>query len=278
MGVVMNRYFAFLVFLLLPLSAKADKFSQDLAVVFIDAATEAKYGRIPLDRSLLAQAIEKAANAKAKGVVVKFFLDLPRTNKGDRLLATAISHIPVVLQARIDDSEMHPNALADRFTVPGKPAVTSVLGESGWIPIPQFSEHAHAVCFVDFNAFPVPLLEKYRDRTVKSLMLCAAELAVGHSAAIIPAKEVSIGKRSIALDEFNRVNIDFKKLSPLTVLAFHDLIEGKVSDAALKNKVVILAYDGPNIDSFKSEFGEIGAHRLFVLMLQSFYEFIAQIE
>src|SRR6266567_213979 len=94
-------------------------FRDDFAVVFIDAASETKFGAFPLDRSLLATAIRKASDLHARGVVLKFFLDQPKVAASDLLLAQALTNTPVVLQARIDDAEAHPNPLPERFTLRG---------------------------------------------------------------------------------------------------------------------------------------------------------------
>jgi hypothetical protein len=72
---------------ILSFCSTARDFSRDFAVVFATESTEARFGRIPLDRALIAKAIESAARHVAKGVVVKFFLDQPRTTEGDNQLA-----------------------------------------------------------------------------------------------------------------------------------------------------------------------------------------------
>ena len=41
----------------------------------------------------------------------------------------------------------------------------------------MFCAHAKDVGFVDFDSAQVPLLETYQPRTVKSLVVCAIELA-----------------------------------------------------------------------------------------------------
>lgn len=265
------------IFLLLavPTAAFGGDFERDFTVVFITQATEAKYGRFPLDRSLLAQAVEKAADAGAKGVILKFFLDQSRTAEGDRRLATALSRVPVLLQARLDDSEKTPNPLEGRFTLPGSTFKTAVSGSSGWIPLPEFSRHAHDVCFVDFDSSPVPIVEMYQGKTVKSLLACAAELAVGRKAVIRPVKDISIAGQTAFLDSLNRVTITLRREKPLASFDFNSLLDGNIPPSALQNRVVVIGYDGPSIPQLSSPVGTMGAHRLFVLMLKGFYESMA---
>ena len=256
----------------------AKDFSQDFAVVFINEATEARYGRIPLERSLLAQAVDNASKAGAKAIMIKFFLDQARTATSDQQLATSIATTPVLLQARIDPSEHNPNELPKRFTLPETDYSTAISGDSGWIPLPAFAEHAHDVCFVDFDDSPVPVVETYQGKTVKSLLLCAAELAIGQKAIITPSKSLAIGQYTAPLDALNRVTVTSPTLPTFTSLEFNQLIDGTHPTSALQDKVVIIAYEGANIPTVKTPFGDIGLHRRFVQLLQTFYESLATAE
>jgi CHASE2 domain-containing sensor protein len=273
----MNMRFIILALLLLPvpMAAFGGDFERDFTVVFITQATEAKYGRFPLDRSLLAQAIEQAAEAGAKGVILKFFLDQARTVEGDRRLASALSRVPVLLQARFDDSEKKPNPLDARFTLPGASFKTAVSGSGAWIPLPEFSRYAHDICFVDFSASPAPIVEMYQNKAVKSLLACATELAMGRKAVIRPAKDISIADRTAVLDSLNRVRIILPQEKSLASFDFNSLLDGSIPSSALRNRVVVIGYDGPSIPQVSSPAGTMGIHRLFVLMLKGFYESMA---
>src|SRR5207247_7370030 len=48
--------------------------------------TEAVYGSLPFNRALVAKAIDRLTAAKAKGIVIKFFYDLPSAEINDHLL------------------------------------------------------------------------------------------------------------------------------------------------------------------------------------------------
>ena len=150
-----------LIFLLCTLSSTllGASFRDDFVMVFIDAASEAKFGAFPLDRSLLERAIRQAGDPRAKGVVLKFFLDQPREEARDLSLAKALTNVPVQLEARIDESQAQQNPLPERFTLPGIKDQTAISGRSGWIPLPMFVANANDVGFVDFSsATQVPLL------------------------------------------------------------------------------------------------------------------------
>jgi CHASE2 domain-containing sensor protein len=259
-----------LMLMLLPTTAFAKGFSNDFAVVFIDQASERRFGGFPFDRSIIAQAIERAANAGAKGVVLKFFLDQPRSPSGDEALAKALSRLPVVLQARIDDTEKAANPLPERFSLADPAIKSGVAGSAGWIPLSKFSEPAADVCFVDFAASPVPLIETYQNRPVKSLVLCATELALGTKAVIKSSRAILIGQSEIRVDAQNRISVQVAPDRSISTLPFNDLFDGKLSPATLKNKVVIIGYDGTNIPRI----GGVGIHRLFVQYLRAIYEAI----
>jgi hypothetical protein len=135
------RYLALFLLLFSPLASLGRDFSRDFVVVFATATTEARFGKVPLDRSLLAKAIENAAHAEAKGVVIKFFLDLPRNPQSDSRLTRAIATVPVILQARIDDAEPNSNPLPSgvlkgkvvilAYDGPSNPTVATPIGNLG---------------------------------------------------------------------------------------------------------------------------------------------------
>jgi hypothetical protein len=247
-------------------------FRDDFAVVFIDAASEAKFGAFPLDRSLLARAIQKASDLHARGVVLKFFLDQPKAEASDLLLAQALTNTPVLLQARIDDSEAHPNPLPARFTLQGVKFQTQISGRGGWIPIPRFMANAHDVGFVDFSSTQVPLVENYQDRPVKSLVLCCIELATGKRAIIEPGQKLTLGAHELRLDARNCVQAKLPLKDDLAYIPFQRFLAGDIPANLIQGKVVIVGYDGPKMYSISTPIGQVRAHRLFVYELQSIYE------
>ena len=249
-------------------SSRADNFDDHFAIVFIDEVTESKYGAVPLDRVLLANAIEEISRTGAKAVVLKFFLDRAKDDVGDQLLAEAITRLPVILQTRIDDNEASPNNLPARFTLPLK-TETSIKGESGWIPDLKFSTAAYDIGFVDFNGFPVPLLETYKGRTVKSLFLPAIELAYGDKAFIESGRQARIGPVTLNLNATNQVAVDLQSLPEMHYIPFHDVLENQNWSNQVKGKVVIFGYDGPKIHRIETKLGPVAAHKMFIYVLRA---------
>ncbi|HEV8543114.1 MAG TPA: CHASE2 domain-containing protein [Verrucomicrobiae bacterium] len=216
-----------IVFCALSTALRGASFHEDFAVVFIDAASEAKFGAFPLDRSILAKAIRKAASLGAKGVVLKFFFDQPKSELSDLSLEQALTNVPVLLEARMDDSQIQPNALPNQFTFPGVKARTRVSGQTGWIPLLRFSEKAAGVGFVDFSTTVVPLLETYQSRTVKSLTVCCIELATGKKAIIQPSESLKFGTRELRMDSHNGVSVKLPAKDDLEYIPFHRLVAGE---------------------------------------------------
>lgn len=259
-----------LVVLAAPSSTWASAFERDFVVVYIDAKTEAKFGAIPLNRGVLAEGIEAIAKAGAKGLVLKFFLDQAKDERDDKRLAGALSRIPTVLQARLDDAERSANLLADRFTVAESFGV-AVKGASGWIPLPAFASQAKDIGFVDFNSPLVPMVEQYQSHTVKSLILCAIELAANQRARLHGGRNIEIGSHVIQVDGKNQALAKLRS-SPLRhSVSFNAVLDGSARNE-LKNKVVILAYDGPHIDTLSTAWGPMGTHAYFVNILKSIYD------
>ena len=264
-----------ILFLWLSLGIKAYGSESPFAVVFIDSKTEEKYGAFPLERSILAKGVEQIKRLKAKGIVLKFFLDLPRNIESDKKLARAFVGLPVLIEARLDDSEKHPNRLPDRFFLTNSLAAGdgTLSAQSGWIPLEIFSAEACDIGFVDLSTpNRVPILEKYRGRYVKSLYLCALELALGERAQILPGQSVTIKGQAIPMDGKNQVAIEFPAKDEIEYVPFHELLSGGIEPKRLEGKVVILGYDGTMIHSLDTPLGKIRAHRAFFYGLESLYK------
>ena len=257
---------------LLSTALSGASFTDAFAVVFIDRASEAKFGPYPLDRAILAKAIRQAGNLGAKGVVLKFFLDQPTSERSDPLLEQAMTNTPVLLQARIDDLQLNPNALPNDFTFPLVKAHTQVSGRSGWIPLPRFSQKATGVGFVDFASTEVPMLENYRSQTVKSLTVCCIELATGTQAIIEPGRRIKFGAQELRVDPNNCIRAKLPAIDDLDYIPFHQFVAGEIPLGRIKGKVVILGYDGAQMHSLPTAIGPIRAHRFFVYTLRSVYD------
>jgi hypothetical protein len=242
--------------------------------VFIDSKTEKALGPFPYDRALYAKAVDRARELGARGVVIKFFLDKPKSAGGDDLLARAMATIPTVLQARIDDEEKTPNPLPEQFRLPANlDAVGEPLaGNRGWIPLPKFAAVAHDIGFIDHRVMTrMPMIERYQSRYAKSLYLCCIEMASGQRAEIRPAESVRIGRKSVTLDRRSEVAVTYPIKDELSYIPFADFIAGSKPTLAVKDRVVVLAYDSERFEPVDTPMGKVRPHRAFYYALLSIY-------
>jgi hypothetical protein len=245
------------------------------AIVFVDAKTERVLGPFPYDRSVYASAINRAAASGARGVVLKFFIDLPKTEAGDHALVESLGKTRVILQAHIDDAEQSPNPLPKRFTIqPERPPDGAKVfsGDSGVIPLPQLSKEACDVGFIDYTTIDhMPMIERYKGSYVKSLYTCCLELALGERARIVPGKALEIGGRKLPLDADGQVAVRYPAVDDLQYISMIDLLDGPPR-AELRDKVVILGFDGAGFEPVQTPAGPIRPHRAFCYALLSLYE------
>jgi hypothetical protein len=240
--------------------------------VMIDAQTEALHGNLPFNRALVAKAIDKLAAANAKGIVLKFFYDLPSTEETDHALELSICAPPVALQAGLDDNEGTTNALEAKFEIDANPPRELPLaGDKGLLPLRRFSRCAYAVGFVDsFNGTDeIPLIELYQGRMVKSLWLVALEMASNQKAHVDPSGDIRFDKEQIGINVTHHIN--FPSTNSLSYIPFHEILSNaaKTWQGKVRQSVVIIGYDGKKIHSIDTSMGSLSAHRFFIYGLLS---------
>jgi hypothetical protein len=188
--------------------------ARPIEIVMIDQAAETELGKFPIDRAHIAAAIEAIERAGARAIILKLFFDQPRSAASDERLANALrTKIPIVLQARVDDTESKSNPLPSRFFLPEHKVAPSAAfsGRNGWLPLPSLAAHATAVGFID-ALNPAPIVEVYRGKTVPSLFLIAAELMLGQKVTVAPNTRIRVGARELLEDfghELRRPHADF---------------------------------------------------------------------
>ena len=162
--------------------------SPRFAIVLIDAQSESQYGEFPLDRRLIAQAVDRLADLKAKGVILKFFFDQAKEGAGDAALARAFSRVPVLLQARIDDSEASPNPFPTRCFfagLPSRPALRAFSGSRGWIPLPLFAAGARDIWLTGGGE----LVGQFADHgLLDEVIVSIAPVTLGAGAPLLPRR------------------------------------------------------------------------------------------
>lgn len=234
--------------------------------MFVDSRTEAgRLGAFPYDRAVYAQAILAAKKEGARAVVLKYFLDQPKTAAGDAALARAMQELPAFVQFAVSLEEPRPNALPERFFIgpKGSTLAYAVEGDEGWLPLPLFAKASAGAGFVDIAdegaLEQVPLVGRYKGRPVKSLWLVVVEWA-NQRPVISPKKEATVIWPAAS------------EVGPLSMI---DLLDGKIPAGALKGKIVVLGYSGPKAGTFKMKSGTVSAHEAFYLALLGLYRLFA---
>jgi signal transduction histidine kinase/CHASE2 domain-containing sensor protein len=104
----------------------------DIAIVAIDEASMARFGRFPWSRQVIARALDTLAAARPKAIALDVLMTDPSTQEDDDNLARSIGRAGnVVVAAQLTDSEVHG-------------------GPSRWLPpLPSFESAAAAVGHVN---------------------------------------------------------------------------------------------------------------------------------
>jgi CHASE2 domain-containing sensor protein len=255
-------------------AARQQSFDEAFVFVFVDQQAEDEFKGPPFDRSLYARAVDRCRELGAKGVVIKLFLDREYTPAGDEALAAAMSRIPVVMQARIEPQTGTPAEIPERCAFAVRALPVNVSGERGWIPIPRFAAAAAAVGFVDFADEDIPLLEGYRDKTYKSVVVCALELQTGEHACLNEAGKLTLGNRTFPANAHYVMSIQ-RSLAPLPAYGLADLLSGKVDGAKIRGKVVIFGWVGPPAGVITTPEGKIPVHVYFGQCLRAVFESVS---
>lgn len=250
--------------------------------VFVDDVTEKELGPFPYDRSKYAEVISVLREAKAKAVVIKYFLDQAKPGIGDEELSAEIKKIPVLLQARLELGGPHPNPLPVSFgcgsQVKGD-THTLLSGQSGWIPLEKFSQDCAGVGFVDIatknDVLNIPLVLKYKDTVLPSLELAALELAFGKTAKIFLGDKVTLGSHSLPVDPSSQIHTMLPAKDQIDSISFVDVIKGNFDKKRVAGKIVILGFDAKETPVLATPMGPIRIHRLFYHSLESLYEQLA---
>jgi hypothetical protein len=267
---LMKRMLIWLNVAVLSLAAASGGTLAPFVFVMIDAKTESVYGSLPFNRAVIATAIDRLTTAKAKGIVIKFFYDLPSSEKNDQALEQSICGATVALQASLNDAEGTTNGLESKFQVNGLSSEDFpplFVGEKALIPLQRFRRCATAIGFVDTTESYFPLMEVYHGKVVKSLQLVALEMASGQKAVVDPAGFVNVGTARLEMMHL----VEFPKTNSLSYIPLHEVMSdtSRSWQAKVKGAVVFIGYDGKNIPSIKTPLGPLGAHRFFIAELMS---------
>ena len=207
-------------------------------------------------------------------MALKFFLDTPKTASGDSALAVAMKGSKVLLQA--GDGSSSPVPVPGRFKldVSGSPAAAPA--SSGGLPIPVFLSLAYGLGFVDnFTSSRVPLVERLGNGHVKSLYVPILELALNVGAHLTPGISMEFGSSVLRLDARNEATITFPQRDDMRYISLVDFLE-KTPRPEVKDRVVIIGYDGDRSPTVQTPIGALKIHRAFYYVLVSIYRSLTE--
>jgi signal transduction histidine kinase len=166
--------------MLLRLSPRRQGAAQKQVVLLaVDDNTVNRYGPLPLNRAVLASALDSVASAKPSVLVVDVLISEHTQEKADASLADALGRFPKVVLA---------SALE-----PGSDATAS-----RWItPLPEFQSRAYAIGHVH--------VEPDRDGVARSLLLTKANRESRYWALGFEAIRAAIGAEGSPIEYSNRV-------------------------------------------------------------------------
>ena len=212
--------------------------SNQVALVFIDDATLAQYGRWPWPRAELAKLVRSVSAQNPKAIGVDVLLPEQEDEQNDSALASAIQSAPnIVLAAKIS---------------------TSPTGNLWMDPLPRFARAAkgvgHVQAIIDFDGLcrSIPVQEPSADGLRPAFALKLAELAQQRPAAKENLNDVnSPGVERISAPA--PLLIDFRPQfepgetnPPFVVVSAADLLSGKPAPQ-LAGKAVLIGFGGIDI-------------------------------
>ncbi len=249
-------------------AAAAEDFASRYAVVMIDDVTLREFGAFPFDRSLYARALDRCRDLHAQTVVLKLFLDQPKTTTGDAALAMAMQHLPVILQARLDPSEPSTASIPARLALTPKLAAARA-DDHGWIPLAPLLENTAGLGFVDFDTTDIPLVENYRGTSFRSLIISILEADLGQRVDFSRSGIVRLEPYQVAVTPESVLHVEPGDQPLPDFISFRDLMTGKVTETALQGRIVIIGYNAANGPQIETRQGPVPAHVFFIRCLVS---------
>jgi len=250
-----------------PLSAESP-----FAFVVYDHRSEEALGAFPPARDVYAKIVTSLKDYKPIAIVFKYFLDQKKDGPGDQLFARSLKGMEVFFQARIDNTEKKPNSMDVNYSITLDKVPQKLLsGTSGWLPLPDFAQGAKGIGFVDVrNADYFPMYESYQKRVYKSLILSILSY-------IFPDLQMSgsylkRNGRSVVLNEYGEAKVQYPSSDNLEYVSYCDVVNETIAKDKLAGKIVLIGYDGPNIDMFTTPLGEITGHKAYFYGLISLYD------
>jgi adenylate cyclase len=249
------------------------------AFVVIDDASISTIGAFPVDRSVYARAIQRAQELGARGVALKFFIESPRDEASDILLADSLLRGPVLMQvSSVQASTLVPQKLSRDGWNP-HPGMQPLRMAGVTPPMPLLEARARGLGFVDAIDekldSTVEIVGRVGSHAVASLQLAIVELALGISAQL-QANTLELGRKSLVLDDKGRVECHSMAREKPIAYGIGAFMDGGVERTDIQGRVVILGYGRSDSPQAIAGGRAVAAHELFYRQVACLAELASQ--
>lgn len=270
----MKKIFQTMIISLLLILTCSNTFANNpFVIIMYDSETEKSIGLFPPKRSVWASAIDKLNKLNANAVVLKFFFDMSKPE--DLLLSNSFQSMPTFLQACFNETDPSNNKLDKRFIIKVDQEYKNILtGNKGWLPVKELASNTFDIGFVDIrNMNSIPIIEKYNNNYVKSLYYSILKYVYKD---LRLEKNVLInGNKKITLNQYSEMDVNYPETDELSYISLIDLINDKIDKEQIKNKIVIIGYDGIQSETQNISTGKVNTHRVFIYGLIDMYNQLA---
>ncbi len=212
----------------------------------------AHFGDFPFSRAISATVIHRLAQAGARSIVYKFFVDEPRD--ADAQLATALARIPSFLQIDLADVVEGPDGLMHGSAVGPNSRLAPAAAGFGFV-------HQRAAGAGE----SIEVQAQVNGRTVQSLSLLAAQELVRAKAVITPS-ELRLGPRRFVLDGKGQARCFHAQQPVPEGHSFRSVVDGSRRFLArFRDKVVVIGHMASNTPRLAVGQGrELPVHAIFL--------------
>ncbi|MEA1982729.1 MAG: adenylate/guanylate cyclase domain-containing protein [Campylobacterota bacterium] len=231
--------------------------NKNILFVAVDEPSVNEYGRWPWNREILAQGIDKLAQADV--VLMDMIFSEPTSQKSDLILGESLSNLnasvcgfflrhtstQVMDEEELDilgDSSL--DLLQSQVAQNNMPKFASApYAEINILPILEscsLSGSFSTVRASDDKLREYPISMYFNDTLYPSLAIQGLRLKFDKDITRVDEKRVELNSHEMTLNRDGLVRLNFYKQEQYEIISFLDVMQGKVSAEYFKNKIVIL--------------------------------------
>ena len=251
--------------------ATTSEFGKDIVVVEYEGKSEIEYGEFP-SRAAIASYVEKVKLGNPKGIVLKFFFDLPGNESDNTALAKSFVGANILLQANLSNEPPTSRHLDERFFFRGDLGERRLplRGDEGWLPLREFANGASRVCFANARSVDmIPMLIEFQGRPVPSLYACVLEELTSSGPMKLEPSKAIFGRYFLDIDGFSESRVALKHLEGGNSITVYELMRNEFDPRIFLGKVVLVTYTGSKSPKVKVEDKTYKVHDVFLSELRA---------